>query len=58
MEPQVLTFKVERETKNTVRYLEQTEGKPPAIGTLYVQKWALGETPPETIAVTIQDGIA
>lgn len=57
MEPQVLTFKVERETKNTVRYQEQTEGKPPAIGTLYLQKWALGENPPDTIAVTIQDGI-
>ena len=53
MEPQVLTFKVERETKNTVRYQEQTEGKPPAIGTLYLQKWALGEHTPETIAVTI-----
>ena len=58
MEPQILMFKVERETKNTVRYQEQTDGKPPAIGTLYVQKWALGEKPPETIAVTIQDGIA
>ncbi len=55
MEPQTLTFTVERETKNTVRYQEQTEGKPPAIGTLYVQKWLLGESPPATLSVTIQE---
>ncbi len=47
---------MERETKNTVRYQEQTEGKPPAIGTLYVQKWALGEKPPRTIKVTVAEG--
>ena len=33
----------ERETKNTIRFeeLENDEGNPPLIGTLYVQKWAL-----------------
>ena len=41
MEPQPLRFTVERETKNTVRYQEDTEGKPPAIGTLYIQKGCL-----------------
>jgi hypothetical protein len=46
MEAQTLSFTIERETKNTVRYQEQTAGKPPAIGTLYVQKWLLGENPP------------
>ena len=56
MDTQTLTFAVERETKNTVRYQEQTEGKPPAIGTLYVQKWLLGESPPATLLVTIQAG--
>ncbi len=56
MEPQTLIFTVERETKNTVRYQEQTAGKPPAIGTLYVQKWLLGESPPTTLSVTIQEG--
>jgi hypothetical protein len=56
MEPQTITFTVERETKNTVRYQEQTDGKPPAIGTLYVQKWALGDNAPQTLSVTIQDG--
>ena len=56
MEPQTITFTVERETKNTVRYQEKTDGKPPAIGTLYVQKWALGDNVPQTLSVTIQDG--
>jgi hypothetical protein len=56
VEPQTLIFTVERETKNTIRYQEQTSGKPPAIGTLYVQKWLLGERPPAKLSVTIQDG--
>ena len=55
METQVLSFAFERETKNTVRYAEQTEGKPPIVGTLYLQKWALGEPPPESITVTIEE---
>ena len=36
-------FTVEKETKNTVKYNEvPAEGKPPIIGTLYVQKWFAG----------------
>lgn len=31
-------FYKQRETKNTVRYEEKAD--PPAIGVLYVQKWA------------------
>ena len=34
----VLDFKVERETKNTVRFAEAGDG-PPIVGSLYVQKW-------------------
>ncbi len=38
-----ITFKVERETKNTVRFEEVLNAdEPPKIGTLYIQKWALG----------------
>ena len=44
----------EKETKNTVRFQEMPEeGKPPVIGTLYVQKWAVGAT--EQLVVTISD---
>ena len=46
------TFKQDRETKNTMRYQEQPEkGKPPIIGTLYVQKYL---DPPTTLTVTIE----
>lgn len=52
---QTITFDLEKETKNTIRYAEQPndEGQPPMIGSLYVQKWALGKTPPATLAITI-----
>jgi len=54
MENVTLHFEIERETKNTVRYAEVAEsGQPPRIGTLYVQKWALGEPPPQRLVVTI-----
>lgn len=37
-------FKVEKETKNTVKFEEvPAEGQPPIIGTLYVQKWFVGD---------------
>ena len=31
MERQTLVFATERETKNTVRFQEETNGKPPAV---------------------------
>jgi hypothetical protein len=55
VEKQTLTFTLERETKNTIRYQEDADGKPPAIGTLYVQKWLLGKEPPKTLTITIED---
>jgi hypothetical protein len=56
MEVQTLTFSLERETKNTVRYAEQTDGKPPAVGTIYVQKWAIGQNPPKTLVIRVSEG--
>jgi hypothetical protein len=53
MDKQTLTFTLERETKNTIRYTEDASGKPPAIGTLYVQKWLLGNEPPQKLTITI-----
>ena len=53
MDKQTLTFTLERETKNTVRYAEDTDGKPPAIGTLYVQKHIVGTNPPQKLTITI-----
>ena len=53
-QPLTLTFRRERETKNTVRYEEVVTDMPSVVGTLYLQKWAhhrLGE--PEVITVSI-----
>jgi len=48
-----LIFEKEKETKNTVRFQEkQTEGTPPIIGTLYVQKWFVGNS--NTVKITIE----
>ena len=56
MEAQTLTFTLEKETKNTIRYQEDTDGKPPEVGILYLQKWLLGKEPPKTLSVTTQEG--
>lgn len=54
MDAKVIEFKIERETKNTVRYEEETAGQPPAVGTLYVQKWALGSPAPARLKMTLE----
>ena len=47
------TFKLEKETKNTVKFAEvQTPGQAPIIGALYVQKWAAGDA--TKLKVTIE----
>jgi hypothetical protein len=46
---------LERETKNTIRYQKDADGKAPAIGTLYVQKWLLGKEPPRTLVISIEE---
>ena len=49
-----VAFTLERETKNTFRYNEDTEdGKPPKIGSLYVQKWALPKPAPSRLTLTL-----
>ena len=54
MNTRTLTFAMERQTKNTVRYQEQTGGEPPVVGTLYVQRWALGTPIPQRLTITIE----
>ena len=56
MDTRTVTFKFERETKNTVRFEEIPEqGKPPIMGTIYVQKWCLDQPLPQAIKVTLED---
>ena len=52
MSKTVIKFEIEKETKNSVRYKEiPSEGKPPIVGSLYVQKWFAGNT--KTLEITI-----
>jgi hypothetical protein len=44
-------FKLERETKNTVRYAADNEAA--AISTIYVSKHALAGSRPATLIVTV-----
>jgi hypothetical protein len=59
MEKLELIFTHERETKNTVRYREELgdvahSGRDIAVGTLYVQKGALGDPAPQWLRVVIE----
>ncbi len=48
-------FQKEKETKNTVKFAEtQTQGEAPIIGTLYVQKWYVGEATSLRVTVEVQ----
>ena len=55
MEPQKIAFILERETPNMVRYTEVEELGTPVIGTLYVSKEFLGDTPPRKLTVTVTE---
>lgn len=53
MSTQSVKFEFEKETKNSVRYKEvPEEGKPPIVGSLYVQKWFAGNA--KSLQVTIK----
>ena len=53
-EPFSGTFKLDKETKNTVRYAEEAEGRRPVVGTVYVDKYELPKPFPKRIRVTIE----
>ena len=48
------TFKLGKETKNTIRYAEEAEERRPVVGTVYVDKYELPKSYPERIVVTIE----
>jgi hypothetical protein len=47
------TFKLEKETKNMC-YAEEAEGRRPVVGTVYIDKYELGQPYPERIRVNIE----
>ncbi len=52
MSKKVVRFEYEKETKNSVRYKEVPEdGTAPIVGSLYVQKWFVGDS--KTLEITI-----
>ena len=53
-QPFSATFKIEKETRNTVRYAEEAEDRRPVVGTVYVDKYELPKPFPERIRVTIE----
>ena len=48
------TFKFDKETRNTVRYAEEAEGRRPVGGTVYVDKYELPKPFPKRIRVTVE----
>lgn len=58
-----LTFRLEKETKNTVRYQEvgadegvlARDDGTAVVGTLYLSKMALGQSRPPVLTLTITD---
>ncbi len=57
-----LRFTYEKETKNTIRYKEELgdvahSSRDIAVGSLYIQKEALGEPPPQRLRVSIEEDI-
>lgn len=55
MEKKEIVLEKEKETQNTIRYKYEPSGQPPAVKTVYIQKWALGENPPEEIKLTVEE---
>ena len=53
MEKISVKMEKDKETKNTIRYTVIADGKPPAVKTVYIEKWVLGKDVPGTLTVTI-----
>ena len=53
-EPFSATFKLNKETKNTIRYAEEAEERRPIVGLVYVDKYELPKPYPEKIRVIIE----
>ena len=50
-----IEFQKEKDTKNTVKFAEvQTQGEAPVVGTLYVQKWFVGDANRLKVTIEVQ----
>lgn len=50
---QTARFEFEKATKNTYRFQEIVGDSGPIIGSLYVQKWVFGDSPPEYVEIDL-----
>ena len=53
-QPFSATFKLDKDTNNTVQYAEEAEGRRPVVGMVYVDKSELGQHYPQRIRVTVE----
>lgn len=44
----------DKETRNTMRYVSDPTQGPPAMRTVYIERWALGDPVPERVKVTVE----
>lgn len=52
MATKTIKFVREKETKNTIKFEEKPEaGQPPVIGSLYLQKWFVGDKTEVTVTI-------
>ena len=50
-----VTFEKEKDTKNTVKFAEvQTQGEAPILGSLYLQKWFVGDATKLKVTVEVE----
>jgi hypothetical protein len=55
----VLIFSMQKETKGTYRYQEvEDAGRDTVVGSLYVKKAMVGDSPPAQLRVTIEPNCA
>ena len=54
MDKQTMTMTKDKETQNTIRYAADPSLGPAACRTVYVERWALGKTPPEKLRVILE----
>ena len=48
-------FEKEKDTKNTVKFAEvQTQGEDPILGSLYLQKWFVGDATKLKVTVEVE----
>lgn len=56
MDKKVVSFEFEKETKNSVRFKELPEpGQAPVAGTVYLQKWFVGDKKKITMTFELVD---